>query len=77
MQVLSLTELPISEGESGNIQGWVKERDHLLTTVQSLKGLITHIQIKVEGNERLCIIIMILCLSVYLRALCAPADIRQ
>uniref|UniRef100_A0A3P8SFL9 A kinase (PRKA) anchor protein 9 n=1 Tax=Amphiprion percula TaxID=161767 RepID=A0A3P8SFL9_AMPPE len=40
MQVLSLSELPLSEGEpSGqfNIQGWMKERDALLATVESLK----------------------------------------
>uniref|UniRef100_A0A3B4UKF2 Pericentrin/AKAP-450 centrosomal targeting domain-containing protein n=1 Tax=Seriola dumerili TaxID=41447 RepID=A0A3B4UKF2_SERDU len=46
MQVLSLSELPLSEGEPGgqfNIQGWVKERDALLATVESLKGLITQI----------------------------------
>lgn len=53
--MLSLSELPISEGESANVQGWMKERDDLLTTVESLKGLITHIQIKVEATERLCI----------------------
>lgn len=47
MQVLSLSELPLSEGEpSGqfNVQGWVKERDALLATVESLKGLITQMQ---------------------------------
>ncbi|GLD59179.1 A-kinase anchor protein 9 [Lates japonicus] len=47
MQVLSLSELPISEGEPGgqfNVQGWVKERDALLATVESLKGLITQMQ---------------------------------
>jgi len=47
MQVLSLSELPLSEGEPGsqfNVQGWVKERDALLATVQSLKGLITQMQ---------------------------------
>ncbi|XP_029700863.1 A-kinase anchor protein 9 isoform X4 [Takifugu rubripes] len=51
MQVLSLSELPISEGESGHVQGWVKERDDLLTTVESLRGLITQMQIKTSGNE--------------------------
>lgn len=50
--MLSLSELPLSEGESGNIQGWLKERDDLLTTVESLKRLITHMQIKVEENLR-------------------------
>lgn len=47
MQVLSLSELPISEGEpSGqfNIQAWMKERDALLATVESLKSLITQMQ---------------------------------
>ncbi|CAJ1083390.1 LOW QUALITY PROTEIN: A-kinase anchor protein 9 [Xyrichtys novacula] len=47
MQVLSLSELPLSEGEPGsqfNTQGWVKERDALLATVESLKGLITQMQ---------------------------------
>uniref|UniRef100_A0A3Q2P8S4 ELK domain-containing protein n=1 Tax=Fundulus heteroclitus TaxID=8078 RepID=A0A3Q2P8S4_FUNHE len=47
MQVLSLSELPLSEGEpSGhfNVEGWAKERDALLATVQSLKGLITQMQ---------------------------------
>ncbi|XP_045915257.1 A-kinase anchor protein 9 isoform X4 [Micropterus dolomieu] len=47
MQVLSLSELPLSEGEPGsqfNIQGWMKERDALLATVESLKGLITQMQ---------------------------------
>lgn len=47
MQVLSLSELPLTEGEPGsqfNVPGWVKERDALLATVESLKGLITQIQ---------------------------------
>ncbi|PWA15230.1 hypothetical protein CCH79_00008721 [Gambusia affinis] len=47
MQVLSLSELPLSEGEPGgqfNTDGWAKERDALLATVQSLKGLITQMQ---------------------------------
>lgn len=48
MQVLSLSELPVSEGESGNVEGWVKERDDLLTTVESLKDLITQMQTEVE-----------------------------
>lgn len=73
--MLSLSEVTVSEGETGNIQGWVKERDDLLTTVESLKGLITHTQIKVGVKGRLCV--LILCISVYLSARCAPADIRQ
>lgn len=51
MQVLSLSELPVSEGEPGsqiNVQGWVKERDDLLATVESLKGLITQMQTRRE-----------------------------
>uniref|UniRef100_A0A3Q1FNT2 Pericentrin/AKAP-450 centrosomal targeting domain-containing protein n=1 Tax=Acanthochromis polyacanthus TaxID=80966 RepID=A0A3Q1FNT2_9TELE len=47
MQVLSLSELPLSEGEpSGqfNVQGWMKERDALLATVESLKSLISQMQ---------------------------------
>lgn len=51
MQVLSLSEVPLSEGEPGGqitIQGWVKERDDLLATVESLKGLITQMQTQRE-----------------------------
>ncbi|KAM3858147.1 A-kinase anchor protein 9 [Diretmus argenteus] len=48
MQVLSLSELPVAEGEpSGSHyhgQGWAKERDALLATVESLKALITQMQ---------------------------------
>uniref|UniRef100_A0AAQ4P127 A-kinase anchoring protein 9 n=1 Tax=Gasterosteus aculeatus aculeatus TaxID=481459 RepID=A0AAQ4P127_GASAC len=47
MQVLSLSELPLAEGESGSqfdAPGWLKERDALLATVESLKGLITQMQ---------------------------------
>lgn len=73
--MLSLSELPVSEGESASVQGWLKERDDLLTTVESLKGLITQIQTKVE-KERVCVFI-ILCLSVYPCALCSPADAGQ
>lgn len=58
MQVLSLSELPLPEGEPSsqfNFQGWVKERDDLLATVGSLKGLITQMQIhrekQVEAEE--------------------------
>lgn len=49
--MLSLSELPLSEGEPGsqiNIQGWVKERDDLLATVESLKRLITQMQTQRE-----------------------------
>lgn len=47
MQVLSLSELPVSEGEPGgrfNVQGWMKERDALLDTVESLKHIISQMQ---------------------------------
>lgn len=47
MQVLSLSELPVSENEPGghfNLHAWLKERDALLATVESLKGLIAHMQ---------------------------------
>lgn len=59
MQVLSLSELPLSEGEPASqftVQGWVKERDALLATVESLKALITqmqtHRQTQVEERGR-------------------------
>lgn len=45
--MLSLSELPLSEGDPGsqfNFPGWLKERDALLATVESLKGLITQMQ---------------------------------
>lgn len=51
MQVLSLSEVPLSEGEPGGqiaSQGWGKERDDLLATVESLKGLITQMQTQRE-----------------------------
>uniref|UniRef100_A0A8D2ZU69 Pericentrin/AKAP-450 centrosomal targeting domain-containing protein n=1 Tax=Scophthalmus maximus TaxID=52904 RepID=A0A8D2ZU69_SCOMX len=51
MQVLSLSELPLSGGEPGNqfnVQGWVKEREDLLATVDSLKGLITQMKTRRE-----------------------------
>uniref|UniRef100_A0A8P4KIH0 Pericentrin/AKAP-450 centrosomal targeting domain-containing protein n=1 Tax=Dicentrarchus labrax TaxID=13489 RepID=A0A8P4KIH0_DICLA len=58
MQVLSLSELPLPEGEASsqfNVPGWVKERDALLATVESLKGLITqmqtHRETQVEGHN--------------------------
>lgn len=51
MQVLSLSELPVSEGEPGNVEGWAKERDVLLTTVESLKHLITQMQTEVEEKD--------------------------
>ncbi|XP_061903612.1 A-kinase anchor protein 9 isoform X1 [Entelurus aequoreus] len=57
MQVLSLTELPLSEGEPSshfNLQAWVKERDTLLATVDSLKGLIAHMQTQASTAEDWC-----------------------
>uniref|UniRef100_A0A3Q3AB85 A kinase (PRKA) anchor protein 9 n=1 Tax=Kryptolebias marmoratus TaxID=37003 RepID=A0A3Q3AB85_KRYMA len=51
MQVLSLSELPLSEpGSQFNVEGWVKERDALLATVESLKGLITQMQTHGEAQ---------------------------
>ncbi|XP_010789773.1 A-kinase anchor protein 9 isoform X3 [Notothenia coriiceps] len=47
MQVLSLSELPLTEGDPDgqfSVPSWVKERDALLATVESLKGLITQMQ---------------------------------
>ncbi|XP_045077909.1 A-kinase anchor protein 9-like isoform X2 [Coregonus clupeaformis] len=50
MQVLSLSELPIPEGEADpasllhHAQGWPKEREALLATVESLKALIAQMQ---------------------------------
>ncbi|XP_070970259.1 A-kinase anchor protein 9-like isoform X2 [Oncorhynchus clarkii lewisi] len=50
MQVLSLSSLPIPEGEADpaslfhHSQGWPNEREALLATVESLKALITQIQ---------------------------------
>ncbi|RVE67246.1 hypothetical protein OJAV_G00115680 [Oryzias javanicus] len=47
MQVLSLSELPLSEGEPGRhgpAPGWLKERDALLATLESLKAVIAQMQ---------------------------------
>lgn len=66
MQVLSLSELPLSEGESGgqfNVEGWAKERDALLATVQSLKGLITQMQTHSQSQVREAEIIVAVCRS--------------
>lgn len=55
MQVLSLSELPLSEGEpSGqtSFQGWAKERSDLLATVESLKRLITQMQTQRETQVK-------------------------
>lgn len=51
MQVLSLSELPVSEGEPGSqfhVPGWAKEREALLANVESLKSLISQMQIHKE-----------------------------
>uniref|UniRef100_A0A3B4FS80 A kinase (PRKA) anchor protein 9 n=1 Tax=Pundamilia nyererei TaxID=303518 RepID=A0A3B4FS80_9CICH len=53
MQVLSLSELPLSESEPGdrfNVQGWVKERDALLDTIESLKNFISQMQTHRESQ---------------------------
>ncbi|XP_034016530.1 A-kinase anchor protein 9 isoform X2 [Thalassophryne amazonica] len=53
MQVLSLSELPLSEGEPTSqlhIQGWAKERQDLLANVEALKDLIT--QMKKDGETQ-------------------------
>lgn len=55
MQVLSLSELPLLEGEQGGqtgFQGWAKERSDLLATVESLKRLITQMQTQRETQVR-------------------------
>lgn len=57
MQVLSLSELPLLEGEQGGqsgFQGWAKERSDLVATVDSLKRLITQMQTQREAqvNEK-------------------------
>lgn len=52
MQVLSLSELPCDTGGEGAetapqppLQGWTKEREALLATVESLKTLIAKLQL--------------------------------
>lgn len=53
MQVLSLSELPLPEGEPSSqliVQGWVKDRDALLATIESLKDLIKQMQTH-EGTQ--------------------------
>ncbi|XP_016111582.1 A-kinase anchor protein 9-like isoform X2 [Sinocyclocheilus grahami] len=44
MQVLSLSELPLSEADRPPPQSWSKERDALINTVESLKLLISTLQ---------------------------------
>ncbi|KAM9419393.1 A-kinase anchor protein 9-like isoform 3-T3 [Salvelinus alpinus] len=57
MQVLSLSALPIPEGEADpaslfhHSQGWPNEREALLATVESLKALITQIQTRSRETQ--------------------------
>ena len=55
MQVLSLSELPCGEGaELGPhlpLQGWTKEREALMATVESLKTLILEVFNKQTGKS--------------------------
>ncbi|KAL0962245.1 hypothetical protein UPYG_G00337570 [Umbra pygmaea] len=50
MQVLSLSELPIPEGDADSAsllhhtQGWLKEKEALLASMESLKGLVCQMQ---------------------------------
>lgn len=53
--MLSLSELPLLEGEQGGqtgFQGWAKERSDLLATVESLKRLIAQMQTQRETQVR-------------------------
>ncbi|XP_037548691.1 A-kinase anchor protein 9 [Nematolebias whitei] len=55
MQVLSLSEFPFSEpGNQFNVEGWVKERDALLASVESLKDLITQMQMHGKAQTSGC-----------------------
>ncbi|XP_028824948.1 A-kinase anchor protein 9-like isoform X4 [Denticeps clupeoides] len=53
MQVLSLSELPFGEEPETNLQppaqGWAKEREALMATVESLKTLIRKLETKTEA----------------------------
>ncbi|KAJ8333620.1 hypothetical protein SKAU_G00416280 [Synaphobranchus kaupii] len=59
MQVLSLSELPVTEGEGKQeeaashlkCQGWLKERESLLTSVERLKALISTMQTQRERED--------------------------
>ncbi|KAJ8273386.1 hypothetical protein GJAV_G00101030 [Gymnothorax javanicus] len=59
MQVLSLSEMPLAEGEEVpdvtsvqlKCQGWLKERESLLTSVDKLKALISTMQIHRERES--------------------------
>lgn len=52
MQVLSLTESPYSDGEDHTVQqvseSWLEERRAYLSTISSLKDLITKMQLQRE-----------------------------
>lgn len=54
MQVLSLTESPYSDGEDCSVQqvseSWQEERKAYLSTISSLKDLITKMQVQREAE---------------------------
>lgn len=54
MQVLSLTESPYNDGEDHSIQqiseSWLEERKAYLSTISSLKDLITKMQLQREAE---------------------------
>lgn len=54
MQVLSLTESPCSDGEDHSAQqtseSWLEERRAYLSTISSLKDLITKMQVQREAK---------------------------
>lgn len=54
MQVLSLTESPYSDGEDHSVQqvseSWLEERRTLLSTISSLRDLITKMQVHKEAE---------------------------
>ncbi|XP_077599313.1 A-kinase anchor protein 9 isoform X2 [Stigmatopora nigra] len=52
MQVLSLSDLPVLDGDPGGTSNvWLKQRDALFSTVESLKGLIAHMQTKQMSGD--------------------------
>ncbi|XP_042636740.1 A-kinase anchor protein 9 [Orycteropus afer afer] len=55
MQVLSLTESPYSDGEDHSVQqvseSWLEERRAYLSTISSLKDLITKMQVQGEAKD--------------------------
>lgn len=54
MQVLSLTESPYSDGEDHSVQqvseSWLEERRAYLSTISSLKDLITKMQVQRDAE---------------------------